>query len=57
MDKTTFKDEVVKARLENYTFIKYIAEDPVDPDIKAVMDHFGVQGLPTFVVLAPAEEK
>ncbi len=53
MDKTTFKDEVVKARLENYTFIKYIAEDPVDPEIKAVMDHFGVQGLPTFVVLAP----
>ncbi len=51
MDKTTFKDEMVKARLEGYTFIKYIAEDPVDPETKAVMDHFGVQGLPTFVVL------
>lgn len=51
MDKTTFKDGMVKARLERYTFIKYIAEDPVDPDTKAVMDHFGVQGLPTFVVL------
>ncbi len=51
MDKTTFKDEMVKARLENYTFIKYIAEDPVAPETKAVMDHFGVQGLPTFIVL------
>ncbi len=51
MEKTTFKDEGVKARLKEYTFIKYVAEDPVDPDTKAVMDHFGVQGLPTFIVL------
>lgn len=51
MDKTTFKDEMVKARLQKYTFIKYIAEDPTDPETKAVMDHFEVQGLPTFVVL------
>jgi len=51
MEKSTFKDAMVKARLKNYTFIKYVAEDPVDPDTKAVMDHFGVQGLPTFVVL------
>jgi len=51
MDKVTFKDEMVKARLKDYTFIKYVAEDPVDPDTKSVMDYFGVQGLPTFVVL------
>ena len=51
MDKTTFKDEMVKAKLEGYTFIKYVAEDPTDPETKAVMDRFGVQGLPTFVVL------
>jgi len=51
MDKTTFKDEMVKARLEDYTFIKYIAEDPVDSNTKAVMDRFEVQGLPTFIVL------
>ncbi len=51
MDKTTFKDEVVKARLDNYVFIKYAAENFDDPDTKAVVDHFGVQGLPTFIVL------
>jgi thiol:disulfide interchange protein len=51
MDKTTFKDEAVKARLEGYTFIKYIAEEPTAPETKAVMDYFGAQGLPTFVVL------
>jgi thiol:disulfide interchange protein len=51
MDKTTFKDEMVKARLKGYTFIKYVAEDPTNPETKAMMDYFGVQGLPTFVVL------
>ena len=54
MDKTTFKDGMVKSRLEGYTFIKLIAEDPTNPDTQAVMNYFGVQGLPTFVVL---EEK
>lgn len=55
MDKTTFKDEVVKARLENYVFIKYIAEKFDDPSTKVVIDHFEVQGLPTFVVLVPVK--
>ncbi len=53
MDKTTFRDEAVKARLEGYAFVKYVAEDPTDPETKAVMEYFGVQGLPTFVVLKP----
>ncbi|NNJ71400.1 MAG: thioredoxin fold domain-containing protein [Kiritimatiellales bacterium] len=51
MDKTTFKDEMVKARLEGYTFIKYIAEDLGNPETEAVLNRFGIQGLPTFVVL------
>jgi len=55
MEKTTFKDAAVKARLENYLFIKYVSEDPVDPETKAVMDRFSVQGLPTFVVLGVKE--
>ena len=51
MEKTTFRDEAVKARLENFQFIKYAAENFEDPETKAVLRHFGVQGLPTFVVL------
>ena len=53
MDKTTFKDEVVKARLDDYVFIKYAAENFDDPDTQAVTERFSVQGLPTFVVLQP----
>ena len=37
MDKTTFKDEAVKARLEGYVFIKYVAEHPEDPDADAML--------------------
>ncbi len=55
MDKTTFKDEMVKARLESYVVIKYVAEDPGNPTTKAVRDYFDVQGLPTYVVLDKAE--
>jgi len=53
MAKTTFKDEMVKAELENYVFMKYVAEDPDNPNTKAVMQHFGAQGLPTLIVLQP----
>jgi thiol:disulfide interchange protein DsbD len=51
MDKTTFKDEMVKARLKDYTFIKYVAEDLADPETQVIMKYFGVQGLPTFIVM------
>ena len=51
MEMTTFKDAVVKERMAPYLFIKYVAEDPQDQDTRAVMEHFGVQGLPTFAVL------
>jgi thiol:disulfide interchange protein len=54
MDKTTFKDEMVKARLADYLFIKYVAEDPKAPATRAVMQHFDAQGLPTYVVLGKA---
>jgi thiol:disulfide interchange protein len=51
MEKTTFKNSEVKAQMKDFVFIKYIAEDPTDPKTKAVMDYFGVQGMPTFVLL------
>ncbi|MDF7799485.1 cytochrome c biogenesis protein CcdA [Pontiellaceae bacterium B1224] len=53
MDKTTFKDEMVKAALENYVLIKYVAENPDNPNTKAVMQYFEAQGLPTLVLLQP----
>ncbi len=51
MEKSTFKDPEIKARLERYLFIKYISDDLKSPKTLAVMNQFGVKGLPTFVVL------
>ena len=53
MNKTTFKDASVRDRLDGSVKIKFQAEDPSDPDTSAVMEHFGVIGLPTYVVLLP----
>lgn len=53
MEKTTFVDEEVKAKLEGYTFIRYVAEDFDHPQTKAVMNAVGAEALPTFVVLVP----
>ena len=55
MDKTTFKDPVVKQRLERYVRVKYRAEPLTDPRVAATLDSFGASGLPAFVILAPNE--
>ena len=53
MDRSTFRDPAVVQRLDQYTRIKFQAEDVSAPDVKPVLDHFGVIGLPTYVVLQP----
>jgi cytochrome c biogenesis protein CcdA len=53
MNQTTFKNSTVISRLGQYVKIKFQAEDPADPATKAVLDHFGIVGLPTYIVLAP----
>jgi thiol:disulfide interchange protein len=53
MDKTTFKDETVVSALAGYVKIKVQAEDPDEPQTKAVMQRLKAVGLPTYVVLRP----
>jgi thiol:disulfide interchange protein len=53
MDKTTFEDQAVVSALSGYVKIKVQAEDPDDPQTKAVMQRFKAVGLPTYVVLRP----
>jgi len=55
MNRTTFRDRRVVQRLEGFIKIKYQAEDPSDPEVKAVLDYFGVRGLPTYVILEPGK--
>jgi thiol:disulfide interchange protein len=51
MDKTTLRDAAVTAALSGYVKVKFQAENPDDPRIARVMQHFGAKGLPTYVIL------
>ncbi len=53
MEKTTFKSDAVKARLNDFVKVKYRAEDLRNPETRAVLDAFDIVGLPTYVVLLP----
>lgn len=56
MDATTFRSQAVIARLETFVVVKFQAEKPDDPAVKPVLERFGVIGLPTYVVLEPANK-
>jgi thiol:disulfide interchange protein DsbD len=51
MDVTTFRAPEVEKILEGYILVKYQAEQPDEPDTRALLNRFGVVGLPTYVVL------
>jgi thiol:disulfide interchange protein len=53
MDKTTFQDDSVRKALAGYVKIKVQAEDPDDPNTKAIMQRFRAVGLPAYVILRP----
>jgi thiol:disulfide interchange protein len=53
MDKTTFKDADVVARLEDYVKIKYQAEDLSASPNREMLERFEGIGLPTYAILRP----
>lgn len=53
MDETTFKDAGVKQALEGFVVVKFQAERPGESATKAVLDAYGVKGLPSYVILEP----
>ena len=53
METAVFPKDEVRRELENFVVIKYQAERPNESPAKEVLDHFGVLGLPTYIVLTP----
>ena len=53
MDKTTFEDERVVARLEDYVKIKYQAQYTKDPPARDLLQLFNLPGLPAYAILRP----
>lgn len=53
MNKSVLQEESVLDALDGYVKIKFQAEDPSEPYTAAVQEHFGVLGLPTYIILQP----
>jgi len=51
MDKTTFKDDAVIARLEDYVKIKFQAQDLTASPAQEMLDRFDGIGLPAYAIL------
>ena len=45
--------ETVGAALKKFEFVRFQAQDPRDEAVKALLDRFGIAGLPAFVMLSP----
>lgn len=55
MDKTTFTDPAIKVRLARYKVLKFDATNYKESPAREILDHFGVMGLPTYVILRPVD--
>ncbi len=53
MERTTFEDARVKAKLSGCVFVKVQAEKPGESPAREMLHDLGVRGLPGFVVMRP----
>ena len=51
MEKTTFRNASVRARLARYRTVRVQTEDPASPAAAKLLAAYGVRGLPAYVVL------
>jgi len=51
----TFADPKIKARMARYKVVKFDATNSNESPAKEILDHFGVIGLPTYIILEPAK--
>ncbi len=56
MEKTTFRNERVKAALAGSIVVNVQAERPNEGSAKAMLDAFSISGLPGFLILTPGKE-
>ncbi len=57
MEATTFKEPAVAEQFARFHVVKFQAEQPNEPPVVGVLDHFQVVGLPTYVILKPRAEQ
>lgn len=52
MEETVFNQGTVQQQMKDFVTVKFQAERPNESPAREVLDHFGVMGLPTYVVLS-----
>ncbi|MDD3695787.1 MAG: cytochrome c biogenesis protein CcdA [Lentisphaeria bacterium] len=52
MKKTTFQDPGVRAQLEDFVPVQFLADDSKDPLVAALLKQYQIMGMPSYVVLA-----
>jgi thiol:disulfide interchange protein DsbD len=55
MDATTMRNARVKEKLGGFVPVKFQAENPREKSIKETLDHFGVVGLPSYILMRKRE--
>ena len=55
MDETVFNRKEVKEKLSDFVLVRYAAEAPGKSPASEVLGHFGIVGLPSYVVLTKAD--
>lgn len=53
MNKRVLPEPEVKEKLNSFVKAKFQAENPNAPEIREVLDHFEILGLPSFIILEP----
>jgi thiol:disulfide interchange protein len=56
MEAETFPNEQVQTRLAKYRFVKIDATQYDQSPAAEILTYFGVQGLPTYIILEPTGE-
>ncbi len=51
MEQTVFPTPEIQDALQEFVLVKFQAENLRDPEVKAILDHYEIQGLPAFVIL------
>ena len=52
MERDVFPEPEIKTLMQKYEVVKFQAEKPGAPEVRAILDRYGIPGLPAFVILS-----
>ena len=52
MERDVFPEPEIKTLMQKYEVVKFQAEKPGAPEVRAILDRYDIPGLPAFVILS-----